>query len=428
MNIKLGINIRELFIEIKNPSVFLWTEVFQEIKQKIQGYLIKLSLVHTSSDKLVFCAICLEGFEGYIETPFMLDKQSACQEGSASINCLIIPTGIGATYGGYAGDANPLARALSVNCDYLLTHPNVVNGAVLSDLPKNIIYLEGFLLEQFLLGVISIIPRKNNRIGVIFDKAISKKRLEYELNVLNATYAFYGADFVGWTLTKEPLDIMPVINEHGFSTGRVNHLDSFIESALRLKNKGATAIAICSCIPDLKFNKEYVSGVGVDPIGGIEALLSHTVSAATGLVSANAPVLTDCEEVDISKINPVSASEYIADTFLPSVISGLRYAPEIIYGDHLLENHLTFQNLKKIFIPYNSFGSPGVMYMNELYPAKVCLVRENKTCLSVDPLHINSKFFIVDSYLKVLDINDLKQSGITPNVLSRPLKRIAEIS
>ena len=45
---------------------------------------------------------------------------------------LVVPTGIGATIGGYAGDALPVARAFTAVCDRLITHPNVMNGAMLS--------------------------------------------------------------------------------------------------------------------------------------------------------------------------------------------------------------------------------------------------------------------------------------------------------
>jgi Protein of unknown function (DUF3326) len=44
---------------------------------------------------------------------------------------LIVPTGIGAAMGGYAGDALPIAKAVAASCDRLITHPNVMNGAQL---------------------------------------------------------------------------------------------------------------------------------------------------------------------------------------------------------------------------------------------------------------------------------------------------------
>lgn len=40
---------------------------------------------------------------------------------------MIVPTGVGAAIGGYAGDALPVARALSSVVDCLISHPNVWN-------------------------------------------------------------------------------------------------------------------------------------------------------------------------------------------------------------------------------------------------------------------------------------------------------------
>jgi hypothetical protein len=39
---------------------------------------------------------------------------------------MIVPTGIGAAIGGFAGDSLPVARALSSLVDCLITHPNVI--------------------------------------------------------------------------------------------------------------------------------------------------------------------------------------------------------------------------------------------------------------------------------------------------------------
>eukprot|EP00871_Galdieria_phlegrea_P004919 jgi/Galph1/5428/GphlegSOOS_G4099.1 len=41
---------------------------------------------------------------------------------------LIIPTGIGAKIGGFAGDGLPTARAFASIVDCLIAHPNILNG------------------------------------------------------------------------------------------------------------------------------------------------------------------------------------------------------------------------------------------------------------------------------------------------------------
>ena len=48
---------------------------------------------------------------------------SSCERPYSSV--LIVPTGVGASIGGFAGDALPVARAMASLCDNLVTHPNV---------------------------------------------------------------------------------------------------------------------------------------------------------------------------------------------------------------------------------------------------------------------------------------------------------------
>ena len=54
---------------------------------------------------------------------------------------LIIPTGIGADIGGYAGDGGKIARMFSKHFN-VITHPNVVNGGILSAINDDILYVE----------------------------------------------------------------------------------------------------------------------------------------------------------------------------------------------------------------------------------------------------------------------------------------------
>jgi len=62
---------------------------------------------------------------------------------------LLIPTGIGARIGGFAGDALPVARTLAAAAERVITHPNVLNGASLFWPMGNVLYVEGYGLDQF---------------------------------------------------------------------------------------------------------------------------------------------------------------------------------------------------------------------------------------------------------------------------------------
>lgn len=421
----MSVEITEEIIEINNKP-FKWLDIYSELVEKIPvgKRLIKLSLASTSSDKLSFRAIYSDDFTSPIEEPFK-PGLPYIRSVNASIKSLLVPTGVGASFGGYAGDANPLAKAFSLQSKHLLTHPNVVNGSVLTDIPSNLIYLEGYLLDEFLLGKLSLKPNKKNKIGVIFDSGISESRVDYEVNVLNSLRAFYGCDIETFTVTEKPIVVTPTINKFGFSSGSISNIDYLLKEAYKLKDLGVNSIAICCRIPDLELNNSYLSGEGVDPIGGIEAIISHIVSAATGLPSAHAPVLVDEEKIDYKEISPLSAGEYISKTFLPSVISGLRFSPIVEMND--TKGSLTNSDIEKLLVPHNAFGGPGALYLSASENSPVVLVEENNTVLNVNKEHLDLKFSSVSRYTDLLDVEQVEESGISLDSLKRPVSKINKL-
>ena len=80
---------------------------------------------------------------------------------------MIVPTGVGASIGGYAGDALPSARLLASVSDIFITHPNVMNGAMLYWPISNALYVEGYALDEFASGRLSLHPI-NKKSKVIF--------------------------------------------------------------------------------------------------------------------------------------------------------------------------------------------------------------------------------------------------------------------
>ena len=82
---------------------------------------------------------------------------------------LIVPTGVGASIGGFAGDALPVARAIAQISDTLITHPNVLNGAQLYSPIPNALYVEGYALDKFAAGCWGLQEVHQNRIGLILD-------------------------------------------------------------------------------------------------------------------------------------------------------------------------------------------------------------------------------------------------------------------
>ena len=118
----------------------------------------------------------------------------------------VVPTGIGASIGGYAGDASQYARLFAKDFN-VIVNPNVVNAACFSGITSNMLYTEGWTLSQFVKGNIDLIPSEQNKIGVIFDKGISQGILNVHLNTINAVKTVYGIEIEDYEITEEPCEV-----------------------------------------------------------------------------------------------------------------------------------------------------------------------------------------------------------------------------
>ena len=241
----------------------------------------------------------------------------------------IVPTGIGASIGGYAGDASPAVNLISKICP-VITNPNTVNAAVFSGINKNILYTEGFAINSFFKGEIALRPTNHNKIGIILDKAIPKPVLNVHLNTINAVKTVYGIDILDYIQTKEEVGVNFSISESKISTGTVSNPDTLIDSAQALIDKGAEALAVI-CYFETPEDLEYSKGNGVDPVGGVEAVISHILTRKFKIPVAHAPAFGENSlKIDTELVDPRVAAEYITPTFLPCILLGLYNAPKLI--------------------------------------------------------------------------------------------------
>lgn len=272
------------------------------------------------------------------------------------IVAISIPTGIGATIGGYAGDFGYIAREFSKHF-HVIINPNAVNGGILSAINYDMSYLEGYLFDEFFKGKISITPKKpyeTNKIGVIFDSAIPKDILNVHLNTINALKMVQGIETVAIEYTSQPVGVELEI-QNGISVGKLNNSNVLLESASKLIQKGAEAIAVVCYFNEDSEDENYSAGAGIDPIGGIEAVISHLIAKVFKIPVAHAPAFSN---IDIStKIeNPKVSSELISSTYLPCIMQGLSIAPKI--GKY---EKLTNKDVKYLIVPYDSLGSSAVL-------------------------------------------------------------------
>ena len=69
------------------------------------------------------------------------------------------------------------------------------------------------------------------------------------------------------------------MTENGISAGDVQNIETLGRACQKLLDKGCNAIAIVCLFEDSDDdNENYSDGVGADPVGGVEAIISHYIS------------------------------------------------------------------------------------------------------------------------------------------------------
>lgn len=301
----------------------------------------------------------------------------------------IVPTGIAASVGGYAGDAGAIARKFSKKSK-LLVNPNVVNAGGFSAINSNMFYVEGYSVDEFFKGNLKLIPSDNNRIGIVFDKSIPQEVFNVHINTINAVKCVYGLDIVGYEITKEDVGVEFCIETSGISTGNVRNPKTLLEASEKLLYSGCNVIALV-CMFDEPDNEDYSNGNGTDPVGGVEAILSHYISKKLKIPCAHSPAFEDYQ-IYSNIVDARAASEYITPTFLPCILLGLSQAP-------LLSSDLgiSIDELDYLVMPYNSLGAvPVFECLKRDIP--VFAIEENQTVLDVTKDKISPKIKVFKSY------------------------------
>lgn len=291
---------------------------------------------------------------------------------------LSIPTGIGAEIGGYAGDAGAVAREFSKYFS-IIVNPNVVNAGILSAINDNMYYVEGYAFDEFFAGNLNLAPvMHQNKIGVIFDKQIPENILNIHINTINALKTVKGYDIPHYEITDKNVGISLIKDTSGISCGRIEDENTLLRAAQKLIEKGCNALAVVCFFGDECEDENYNSGNGVDPIGGIEAVISHYITKELAVPAAHSPAFSGLD-IAFKKVSPKVASEFISSTYLPCILDGLNKAPGLTKKEN---NVIKNTDVKCLIVPDGALGSKAVLSCIK-NGIEVCTVKNN-VVLSID--------------------------------------------
>lgn len=324
---------------------------------------------------------------------------------------MIVPTGIGAEIGGHAGDATPVARLLASCCDILITHPNVLNASDINEMPENCLYVEGSMLDRFLSGTISLRRVRQNKILL----AVNSPVREDTINSVSAARFTLGADIEIVELNQELIMVAGFFaTDGGQASGNIR---GWKELVAQVETLNFDALAVQSSIKvDPEVARSYIENGGVNPWGGVEALLSRLLSQELNRPVAHAPLESDLFKDLKMVVDPRMAAEFVSVSYLHCVLKGLHRAPQPIKGLGGWHAPLTFHDVDALVSPHGCVGPPHRACLERGIP--VIVVRENRTIFNEEI----EEFIYVENYHEAAGYLVCIRAGILPSSVRRPVE------
>lgn len=310
----------------------------------------------------------------------------------------VVPTGVGASIGGFIGDAGAIVRAIGELVDDLIVHPNVANAGAFYAASDRALYIDGLTLDRFLEGEGQLDTRPIRRIGVLVDRISSAEETSLQ-NTLNALRVVEGAPIAGYVKCAGKVKASVSPSPFGHFTGTVEDIDELLARADELKQGGADAIAVVTDIDGFTPDdvRKHYCGEAVNPVGAIEALISRAITWHTGLPCAHAPLYSHGLGETGYVVDRRAAAEAASQSGVPCLIRGLARSRRLTTA-----GGLSASSLSAVVIPASCAGGvPAFAASRQGIP--VVAVRRNR-CLvgvEVDRLalpHVN----IVDNYADAL--------------------------
>lgn len=423
--------------EIEIPAVAghrgLIAYLEEAVRKRLDKGLLPVRFVITESDARHYrCELGV--IEGLLEqdiehTCSIFDYAPRGPENTTAFNAvMLVPTGIGCSLGGHAGDANAVAKLLATACDTLITHPNVVNASDLNELPDNALYVEGSIITRLLMGVAGLQPVRANRVLVVMDHHPDHWFSDAAINTVSAARATFGLNCPAVVELEPPVELRSLYASSGRAVGRVERMEGLVHVLEEYRGQyDALAITTQIHMPRHYHTDYYVERGGmVNPWGGVEAIFTHAISSLYDIPAAHAP-MEESREIaneDLGVVDPRMAAEVISTAYFGCVLKGLQRSPRIIKDIRTgsAPGVLTAADVSCLVIPDKAVGLPTLAALEQGIP--VIAVRENQNIMRNDLCELpwaEGQLHLVDNYLEAAGVMAALRGGIDPATLRRPL-------
>ncbi|MFP5260528.1 MAG: DUF3326 domain-containing protein [Blastocatellia bacterium] len=340
----------------------------------------------------------------------------------------VIPTGVACDIGGYAGDAAPITNLLASTVDYLVTNPNALNASDFIGLDSNnVVYTDGFSIDLFSSGAADLYLPYSNKVGLIVEKT-EVGNLDTVFNILNTVRAVHGVNVSDYVVTDRPIGGRCVKNKSGAITGVIDNPQVLFEACDKLTAAGVDAIAVTSDIQALSFEDyaKHFDGRHPNPVGGVEAIISYSITERYRIPSAHAP-LVNLKEMELlhKVVDCRGAGEMASASGLACILIGLKKAPQISpKSGTRVRDIINKNNLLAVVSPESCLGGVPQLHA-EKDGIPIIAVEENSTLLNVNKSKLGMRGVVdVRNYAEAAGVLMALRKGISLESIARPLRTI----
>jgi hypothetical protein len=220
---------------------------------------------------------------------------------------------------------------------------------------------------------------------------------------------------------SDRINSLSLYSGSGRAVGEVENIEKLFGITKKyIQNYDAIGLSTFIKVPD-QFHKMYfMEDNMINPWGGIEAMLTHSLSLEFNIPSAHSPMMSSREVMDLEVgiVEPRKAPETSSVTYLHCILKGLHKSPKLVP----FEKGLNVEDISCLIIPDGCVGLPTLAAIEHEIP--VIAVRENKNRMqnSLEEYPFKQgKLFIVDNYLEAVGVMKAIKSGISVDAVRRPI-------
>jgi len=256
---------------------------------------------------------------------------------------------------------------------------------------------------------------------VIIEKS-SDARLDVAFNIINAVRAAHGVNIEHCVVTERTIGSRCERNQSRAFVGTVDNPEVLAQACEALLAKGVNAIAVTTTVQNLPLDDYalHFAGQAPNPVGGVEAIISHFIVNRFRVPAAHAPLLN---VKDLALESPIvdarGAAEFASASGLACVLLGLVHAPQIaLRPGSLIRDVININNVVAVVAPATCLGGIPTLFAARCGVPTIA-VRGNETILGVTREALGLENVIeVGSYAEAAGVLLALEQGIAlPSVM-----------